>query len=98
MDGLALEANILDAPRSDHWPIQLWLDILALLVTSPSDLSDFGSIIRTSKPWPHLVEGSDHPSWFQNVSISTKTKKLQATPQALEQTDLHKYLRGPTDI
>jgi hypothetical protein len=28
MDGLALATNILDAPGSDHWPTQIWLDIL----------------------------------------------------------------------
>jgi hypothetical protein len=29
MEGTTLEARILDAHRSDHWPIQLWLDIPA---------------------------------------------------------------------
>jgi len=35
MDGLALEASVLDSPESCHWPIQLWLDILGSLGRKP---------------------------------------------------------------
>jgi hypothetical protein len=27
LEGIALEASILNIPGSDHWPIQLWLDV-----------------------------------------------------------------------
>jgi hypothetical protein len=54
LEGTALEASILDIHKSDHWPIQLWLDIPQLQDENPSGWSSFGSITRTfSKTHTH---------------------------------------------
>jgi exonuclease III len=35
LDGTAMEATIVNLPGSDHWPIQLWMDISATLGKKP---------------------------------------------------------------
>jgi exonuclease III len=52
MDGMAIESSILNRTGSDHWPIQLWLDVPATLGKKPFRFEQF---------W------LDHPDFQANI-------------------------------
>jgi hypothetical protein len=61
LDGLSLEACILDAQGSYHWPIQLWVDILGSLGRKP---------FRFKKFWiSHPEFQSMVPTWWKEVVV-----------------------------
>jgi hypothetical protein len=69
MDGLTLEANILDALGSNHWPIQLWLDILSSLSRNTFIFEVF---------WinhPHFQTMA--PIWWKEATILHGSKMYQ---------------------
>jgi hypothetical protein len=80
MDGTAMESTILNHPGSDHWPIQLWVDVLATPGKKPFRFEQF---------W------LDHPDfkaniqdWWRQAEISQGSKmyRFQQKLKNLKQT------------
>jgi hypothetical protein len=69
LDGMAMEATVLNLPGSDHWPIQLWMDISATPGKKPFRFEQF---------W------LDHPDfqanihdWWQQAAIPQGSKMFR---------------------
>jgi hypothetical protein len=66
MDGLSLNANILDTVGSNHWPIQLSLDISGSPRRNPFIFEHFWLTHPSSKPWPL--------TWWREAAIPHGSK------------------------
>jgi hypothetical protein len=66
LEGTTLEAKILDFHGSDHWPIQLWLDVLATPGCKPFRLEQFWINHPDFQQNAHI--------WWEEAAVSTGTK------------------------
>jgi exonuclease III len=76
LEGMAMEASILNTHGSDHWPIQLWIEVPATPGRKPFQVrAILAQPSRFPSQNPRLVGTGRSYTGLQDVQISAKIKK-----------------------